>query len=68
MSEKCMYIGQTAIYTGPFRTVTDDDGHIYERGKPLEVCSDTAKKLKSLPFCYDFTVTEPKSKEGRACR
>lgn len=68
MSEKCMYIGQTAIYTGPFRTVTDDDGHIYERGKPLEVCSDTAKKLKAYPFYDYFTITEPTSNEGRACK
>jgi len=56
---KCVYIGQYAIYHGPFKSVWDDDGHEYPVGVPVEVCTDTAEKLSRPPYRGLFTITDP---------
>lgn len=55
----CVYIGQTAIYQGPFKGVSDEEGHWFPRGVPIEICTDTASKLLKLPYFSMFIVTDP---------
>jgi len=55
----CIYIGQTAIYQGPFKGVSDEEGHWFPRNAPVEVCTDTAAKLSKPPYSAVFTVTDP---------
>ncbi len=55
----CHYIGQTAIYHGPFKAVTDEEGHLFPRDVAIEVCTDTAAKLSAPPYRGSFTVTNP---------
>lgn len=49
-SKECVYTGQYAIYKGPFSNVSDDDGHTYPVGTPIEICIDTAWKLSNPPY------------------
>lgn len=55
----CIYIGQTAIYRGPFKAAMDEEGHLFPRNEPVEVCTDTAAKLQQPPYQGLFTVTDP---------
>ncbi|MBI4551960.1 MAG: methyltransferase domain-containing protein [Candidatus Latescibacteria bacterium] len=55
----CVYIGQTAIYRGPFKAVMDEEGHLFPRDEAVEVCTDTAAKLQKPPHQGLFTVTDP---------
>ncbi|MBI2472900.1 MAG: methyltransferase domain-containing protein [Planctomycetes bacterium] len=57
-SKECMYIGQYATYKGPFSFVSDDDGHTYFVGIPVEVCTDTAWKLLNPPYKGMFTLSD----------
>jgi arsenite methyltransferase len=61
--EGCVYQGQRAIYTGPFKGVTDEEGHFFPRGVPVEICTDTAAKLRKLPYQGMFVLTEPDGTE-----
>ena len=65
--KECLYIGQTAIYKGPFKSVNDDEDHTFERGIPQEICTDTADKLERPPYKGMFIITEPKSEGGEPC-
>ncbi|MDR4507931.1 MAG: methyltransferase domain-containing protein [Candidatus Brocadiaceae bacterium] len=49
-SKECVYTGQYAIYKGPCSNVSDDDGHTYPVGTPIEICTDTAWKLSNPPY------------------
>lgn len=66
-NSECVYSGQTAIYRGPFKSVSDDDNHLYERGIPLEICTDTADKLSRHPYKGMFIITEPTRESGEQC-
>ena len=63
----CQYIGQYAIYQGPFKSIRDDDSHEFPRGVAVEVCTDTAEKLKRPPYSGLFVVTDPTKKKGDTC-
>jgi arsenite methyltransferase len=63
----CVYAGQTAVYLGPGRSFTDDDGHTYLRGEVVEVCSDTAAKLAAAPYRGMFQVGGPRGAPGACC-
>lgn len=52
----CKYIGQVATYQGPFKGVSDEEGHYFPRGAPVEVCTDTAAKLSQTPYAGMFVV------------
>jgi len=54
----CVYLGQTATYVGPFKGVSDEEGHFFPRGQAIEVCTDTAAKLCHAPYLGHFVVTE----------
>jgi radical SAM protein with 4Fe4S-binding SPASM domain len=55
----CVFIGQTAIYRGPFKSIIDEEGHLFPRNEAIEVCTDTAAKLLQPPYQGLFTVTDP---------
>ncbi len=55
--DECSYLGQRAIYLGPYAKVEDDAGHLFPRFQPVEICSDTAMQLKSGPYAGSFLVT-----------
>ncbi len=61
--KECVYKGQYAVYNGPFSSVHDDDGHEFPRGVPVEICTDTAEKLRTAPYRGLFTIIE---KQGDA--
>ncbi|MFN0118527.1 MAG: methyltransferase domain-containing protein [Elusimicrobiota bacterium] len=65
-SDVCNYIGQFATYLGPYATVTDDEGHTYERNIPFKICTDTAKKLNSAPYKGYFLLAGPDAEGGSA--
>ncbi len=48
----CVYIGQKAIYRGPFKATVDEEGHIFPRGEAVEVCTDTAQKLSNIHITH----------------
>ena len=54
----CRYIGQYAVYLGPMKAVVDEEGHVFPRGVPVEVCTDTATKLSASPYSTTFAVLE----------
>ena len=54
--KECVFKGQYAIYKGPFLNVSDDDGHTYLAGEPVEICTDTATKLTRAPYAGSFII------------
>lgn len=54
----CTYIGQWATYLGPMKAVVDEEGHLFPRGVPVEVCTDTAAKLGGGPYAANFAVAD----------
>ncbi|ODS31360.1 MAG: hypothetical protein SCARUB_03527 [Candidatus Scalindua rubra] len=57
--EGCVYIGQKAIYHGPYKAITDEEGHLFPRNESVEVCTDTAAKLSNPPYAGQFTILNP---------
>lgn len=55
----CKFIGQKAVYLGPFKGGIDEEGHLFPRGEAIEVCTDTAAKLSNPPYAGQFAVLEP---------
>jgi ubiquinone/menaquinone biosynthesis C-methylase UbiE len=53
----CVYVGQTATYIGPFKGVSDEEGHWFPRNVAIEVCTDTSAKLSHAPYTGLFVVT-----------
>ncbi|MBI4369198.1 MAG: methyltransferase domain-containing protein [Elusimicrobia bacterium] len=54
----CSFIGQQAIYWGPYKAVIDEEGHLFPRGETVEVCTDTAVKLKTSPYAGQFSIMD----------
>lgn len=50
---------QAVIYRGPFKEVTDDDGHTYLRGARMSVCEKTFQILAKEPYKESFSPVEP---------
>ncbi|MCA8961379.1 MAG: methyltransferase domain-containing protein, partial [Planctomycetes bacterium] len=46
----CWETYRDALYTGPFSSVEDDDGHVYPRGVAVPVCEKTANLLSRAPY------------------
>jgi MoaA/NifB/PqqE/SkfB family radical SAM enzyme/SAM-dependent methyltransferase len=59
----CNFIGQTAVYRGPFKAVMDEEGHLFPRNEAVEVCTDTAAKLRHAPYEAYFTIMDPDTPE-----
>lgn len=54
----CTYVGQHAIYLGPLKAAIDEEGHLFPRGNPVEVCTDTAAKLSRAPYAGSFAIVD----------
>ena len=54
----CQYLGQYAIYLGPQKAVVDEEGHLFPRATPVEVCTDTASKLSNPPYSGSFAIVD----------
>ncbi|MBI5234532.1 MAG: methyltransferase domain-containing protein [Deltaproteobacteria bacterium] len=67
-SPTCVYMGHYAIYNGPFKGVEDDDKHFFPAGQAVEICTDTAAKLKRPPYEGHFIVIEPDENKRDTCR
>jgi hypothetical protein len=55
----CVFKGQRAVYLGPQKAVMDEEGHLFPRNEPIEVCTDTASKLMNPPYQGSFVILEP---------
>jgi radical SAM protein with 4Fe4S-binding SPASM domain len=58
----CRYVGQWATYLGPMKATVDEEGHFFPRGVPVEVCTDTAAKLRAAPYAGSFAVIDGDSR------
>ncbi|MEE8425163.1 MAG: methyltransferase domain-containing protein, partial [Elusimicrobiota bacterium] len=58
----CRFIGQKAVYLGPWKSVLDDEGHFFPRNEEIEVCTDTAEKLRHGIYAGRFRILEPAGK------
>lgn len=50
---------QAVIYRGPFKRVSDDDGHVFERGQRTAVCRKTFSIMTRAPYADCFIPVEP---------
>ncbi len=50
---------QAVIYKGPWKQVTDDDGHMFERGERMAVCEKTFGVMTSAPYADQIIAVEP---------
>jgi len=55
----CREHNEAVIYNGPFRSVTDDDGHTYHRGRRTAVCRKTFEILTRAPYAGHVTPVPP---------
>ncbi len=55
----CLERYQAVIYKGPWRTVTDDDGHTLHRGRRMAVCDKTFHIYTAGPYQKDIDPIEP---------
>lgn len=51
---------QAVVYRGPFKTVEDDDGHVYFRGERMAVGDRTLRRLQDAPYTDMFEAIEPR--------
>ncbi|MGQ0576304.1 MAG: methyltransferase domain-containing protein [Pseudonocardia sp.] len=56
---ECRDHGQAVIYTGPFKSVLDDDEHAFERGVPTAVCAKSFEIYSRAPYAGAFELLEP---------
>jgi len=55
----CLERRQAVIYKGPWRSVTDDDGHTLYRGRRMAVCDKTFHIYRSEPYRDSIEPVEP---------
>jgi MoaA/NifB/PqqE/SkfB family radical SAM enzyme/SAM-dependent methyltransferase len=60
----CRFIGQRAVYLGPLKAAIDEEGHTFPRGVAVEICTDTAFKLRSPAYAGAFAVLESGEEGG----
>lgn len=58
-SSECLFQGQRAVYLGPGKAFVDEEGHVFPRNQPYEICTDTAAKLRNPPYRDMFAILEP---------
>ncbi len=56
---ECAYQGHRAVYLGPHKAIIDEEGHLFPRGEEVEVCTDTARKLREPPYDGSFAIIDP---------
>ncbi|MBI2267166.1 MAG: methyltransferase domain-containing protein [Armatimonadetes bacterium] len=62
----CVFLGQRAVYRGPFKAVVDEEGHFFPRNEMVEVCTDTAAKILNGPYQGAFVVTDADGESSAA--
>ena len=55
----CFERNQAVIYKGPWKKVSDDDGHILERGARTAVCDKTFQIYGKEPYASQIIRVEP---------
>ena len=57
----CLERHQSVVYKGPWKSVQDDDGHYYQRGKRMAVCDKTFRILTGPkgPYSQSIEGIEP---------
>jgi len=60
----CKFVGQYAVYRGPQKAVVDEEGHLFPRGIPVEICTDTAAKLSQKPYADSFVISNNPTAAG----
>ncbi|WP_197441453.1 methyltransferase domain-containing protein [Thalassoglobus neptunius] len=55
----CLDHKQAVIYKGPWKTVTDDDGHKLVRGQRMAVCKKTFDLYSKAPYAEQIIPIEP---------
>ena len=55
----CMDHLEAVIYRGPWKTVTDDDGHVLRRGVRTAVCQKTFQLFGQPPYAEDVIAVPP---------
>jgi MoaA/NifB/PqqE/SkfB family radical SAM enzyme/SAM-dependent methyltransferase len=64
----CVYKGHRVVYLGPGKAFVDEEGHLFSRNEPCEVCTDTVAKLSRAPYQAMFAMLEPGAERaGYAC-
>ncbi|HUP63232.1 MAG TPA: methyltransferase domain-containing protein [Thermoanaerobaculia bacterium] len=64
----CVFQGHRAVYLGPAKAFVDEEGHMFPRNEPYEVCTDTVAKLSHPPYKGMFAILEPgEERAGYAC-
>ncbi|MBI4538965.1 MAG: methyltransferase domain-containing protein [Gemmatimonadetes bacterium] len=64
----CVFKGHRAVYLGPGKAFLDEEGHLFPRNEPYEVCTDTVAKLSQPPYRDMFAILEPgEERAGYAC-
>lgn len=58
----CVDRNQAVIYTGPWSSVSDDDGHVLVRGRRMAVCDKTFRIMTSPdgPYADDVAAVRPR--------
>ncbi len=57
----CLERNQAVIYKGPYKQITDDDGHVYRRGERVAVCDKTFQILRREPYASQFVEVNPQT-------
>jgi ubiquinone/menaquinone biosynthesis C-methylase UbiE len=55
----CLDRNQAVIYTGPWKSVVDDDGHTLYRGERMAVCDKTYRIYTSGPYADSILPVPP---------
>lgn len=64
----CVFKGHRAVYLGPGKAFIDEEGHLFPRNVPYEICTDTVAKLSNPPYRGQFAILEPgEDRVGYAC-
>lgn len=67
-TEGCVFKGHRAVYLGPAKAFIDEEGHMFPRNEPYEICTDTVAKLSNDPYKGMFAILEPgEERAGYAC-
>lgn len=56
----CFEHHEAVIYRGPYASVCDDNGHVFDRGARTAVCRKTFKIMTTGPYAGDFIPVEPR--------
>jgi arsenite methyltransferase len=56
----CWERNQAVVYKGPFKSVIDDDGHVFRRGERMAVCEKLFRIVQQEPYAGMFELIEPR--------